>query len=140
MQKCRHRGLPKIKMYHLQITLRLMIDHQSDRWYKPKKEQESKLIPEGHLCLHLSMEKPVYLKYFSASCFLKSQTRYSLKYMWLVLQHVCPKKFMNFGLKAKLRLLNMHTGPRYWVILTDISDHIKNLSTLLKEVVSNKKK
>ena len=30
-------GLQKIKICHLQTTLNLMIGHQLDRWYKPKK-------------------------------------------------------------------------------------------------------
>ena len=31
------------------------------------------------------------------------------------------------GLKAKLRLLKIPTDPRYWVMLTGISKHVKNL-------------
>ena len=68
MQKCGHRGLPKVKIYHLQIILRLMIGHQPDRWYKPKKEEDPKLIPETHLRLHLSMKKLIHLKV--TLCFL----------------------------------------------------------------------
>ena len=34
-------------MYHLQAILHLMIGHQLYRWYKPRKEEEPKLITEG---------------------------------------------------------------------------------------------
>ena len=61
------------------------------------------------------------------------------KCKWLVLQHLCPIKFVNFGLKAKLLLLNMPTDPRYWVILTGFPKYVKKLSTLLKKVVSYNK-
>ena len=44
---------------------------------------------------------------------------------------------VTFGLKAILSLLNIPSDPRYWV--TDISKHVKNLSTLFQEVVSYKK-
>ena len=34
-------------------------------------------------------------------------------------------KSMNFGLKTKLRLLNIPTDPRYWLSLTGISKRKK---------------
>ena len=45
------------KKYHLQTILYLMIGLQLDRWYKPKKEEDPKLIPGGLLHLHLSIQK-----------------------------------------------------------------------------------
>ena len=71
--------------------------------------------------------------------FIENIGRCYLKYKWSVLQDFWLLNFLNFCLKTKLRLLHIHTNPRYWDILTGISKHIKNMNTLSKEVVSSKK-
>ena len=46
LQKCQHCESPKMKMYHLETIFHLMIGHQLDRWYKPNKKEDPKLIPK----------------------------------------------------------------------------------------------
>ena len=62
-----------------------------------------------------------------------------MKYKWLEFQLLWTLKFENFDLITTLRLLNIITDPRYWVISTGIFKHEKNMSTLLNEVVSYRK-
>lgn len=49
-------------VYHLQTILYFMIGHRRNLWYKPKKEEDPKCIPDGLMHEHMFLEEHVQSK------------------------------------------------------------------------------